>query len=210
MYTQAERGIETLSAAIYARVSTTDQDPTMQIRELKEFCDQRFWKVFDRYVDEGISGSAASRPALDRLMRDARARKFHAVVVWKFDRFARSLIHLVEALETFHALGIDFVSLHDSIDTTTPQGKLFFQITAAFAEYEHAIIRQRVKAGMENAKALGKKLGRPTVPVDAARVAALRAHGASWREISRDLGISMEQHGEPSSALPKSHHNQRL
>lgn len=178
-----------MSVALYARVSTTDQDPTMQVRELKESAERRCWRVFDCYVDEGVSGSKVSRPALDRLMRDARSQKFHAVLVWKFDRFARSLIHLVEAAETFHGLGIDFISLRDGIDTTTPQGKLFFHITAAFAEYERDAIRIRVKAGLDNARAQGKKLGRPCVTVDAEKVAQLRGQGFSWSEIQRDTGI---------------------
>lgn len=180
-----------MSVAIYARVSTSDQNPTMQVEELKAHCEARFWSVFDYYIDEGVSGGAKSRPALDRLMKDAQARKFNAVLVWKFDRFARSLIHLVQALETFHALQVDFISLKDSIDTTTPQGKLMFHIIAAFAEYERAAIRERVRSGMANAKAQGVKLGRPTVAVDSAKVAELRAQGASWREIARDLGIGI-------------------
>lgn len=178
-----------MSVALYARVSTTDQDPTMQVRELKESAEHRCWRVYDCYVDEGVSGSKVSRPALDRLMRDARSKKFHAVLVWKFDRFARSLIQLVEAAETFHTLGIDFVSLRDGIDTTTPQGRLFFHITAVFAEYERDTIRLRVKAGLDNARAQGKKLGRPIVAVDALKVAELRAQGASWSEIERETGI---------------------
>jgi DNA invertase Pin-like site-specific DNA recombinase len=184
-----------LSVALYARVSTTDQDPTMQIRELKESADRRFWKVFDCYVDEISSDSKFPRPALERLMRDARAGKFHAVLVWKFDRFARSMLELVNFAEIFHGLGIDFLSLRDGVDTTTPQGKLFFHITAAFAEYERDVIRMRVKAGLDNARAQGKKLGRPRVPVDAYLVAELRQNGhgqgrgLSWKEISQKLGV---------------------
>lgn len=178
-----------MSVAIYARVSTIDQDPTMQVRELKEFCEARLWKVHDFYIDEAIHGDVRSRASLDRLMKDANARKFHAVLVWKFDRFARSTLHLLQALEEFRALSIDFISLKDSIDTTTPQGKLFFQIVAAFAEYEHAIIRQRVRAGVANARAQGKRLGRPIIAVDRATVAALRGQGLSWSVISRQLGI---------------------
>lgn len=178
-----------MSVAIYARVSTIDQDPAMQFRDLKEFCEARFWKVFDFYVDEAVHGDVRSRPALDRLMQDARARKFNVVLVWKYDRFARSTLHLLQALETFRALSIDFISLKDSIDTTTPEGKLFFQIIAGFAEYEHAIIRQRVRSGMANAKAQGKRLGRPVVAVDRDKVASLRAQGHSWRHISQELGI---------------------
>lgn len=178
-----------MGVAIYARVSTADQDPAMQLRELKELCEARFWKVYDFYIDEATHGDVRSRPALDRMMKEAHGRKFNVVLVWKFDRFARSLIHLVQALETFQSLQIDFISHKDNIDTTTPGGKLQFQIVAAFAEYEHSMIRDRVKAGMANAKAQGKKLGRPTVAVDCVKVASLRAAGHSWRQISQDLGI---------------------
>jgi DNA invertase Pin-like site-specific DNA recombinase len=192
-----------MSVALYARVSTTDQDPTMQVRELKEFAERRCWKVFDCYVDEGISGSKVSRPALDRLMCDAHAILFHAVAVWKFDRFARSLLHLVEAAETFRVLGIDFISLRDGIDTTTPQGKLFFHITAAFAEYEREAIRQRVKAGLDYARAQGKRLGRRRVTVDADKVAALRASGQSWREIAISLSLGMGTVRRAAASLAK-------
>lgn len=149
-------------AAIYARVSTghNGQDPTMQTRELEEYCQRRGWEVAGCYVDTGISGSKESRPELDRLMADAHRRRFDAVAVWKFDRFARSVSHLLRALETFKALGIDFVSLSEQVDTSTPTGKMVFTVLGAVAELERSLIAERVRAGIRNARAKGKKLGK--------------------------------------------------
>jgi len=172
-------------AAIYARVSTghNGQDPTMQTRELEEYCQRRGWEVAGCYVDTGISGSKESRPELDRLMADAHRRRFDAVAVWKFDRFARSVSHLLRALETFKALGIDFVSLSEQVDTSTPTGKMVFTVLGAVAELERSLIAERVRAGIRNARAKGKRLGRPRIAVDSARIAALRAQGCSWSAI---------------------------
>ncbi len=184
-----------LRAAIYARVSTTNgQDPTVQTRELKEYCERRGWKLAGEYVDTGISGAREKRPQLDRLMADAHRRRFDAVVVWKFDRFARSVSHLLRALETFKALGIEFVSLSEQVDTSTPTGKMVFTVLGAVAELERSLIAERVRAGLRNARAKGKKLGRPSVVVDAPRIATLRRAGASWAEISAQLGIGCD-HG---------------
>jgi len=180
-----------MRAAIYARVSTANngQDPTVQTRELEEYCERRGWKVADQYIDVGISGAKEKRPELDRLMADAHRRKFDAVIVWRFDRFARSVSHLLRALETFKALGIEFVSLSEQMDTSTPTGKMVFTVLGAVAELERSLIAERVKAGLRNARAKGKKLGRPKVAVDAAAVASLRARGASWAAIAYDLGV---------------------
>ena len=179
-----------IKAAIYARVSTSNngQDPAMQTRELEEYCQRRGWEVASCYVDTGISGSKESRPELDRLMADAHRRRFDAVAVWKFDRFDRSVSHLLRALETFKALGIDFVSLSEQVDTSTPTGKMVFTVLGAVAELERSLIAERVRAGIRNARAKGKKLGRPRVTVDASRIAALRALGRSWGTICRETG----------------------
>ncbi len=180
-----------MKAAIYARVSTTNgQDPTMQTRELKEYCERRGWKIVGEYVDTGISGAREKRPELDRMMADAHRRRFDAVVVWKFDRFARSVSHLLRALETFKALGIEFVSLSEQVDTSTPMGKMVFTVLGAVAELERSLIAERVRAGLRNARAKGKTLGRPRRRVDRAQVARLRASGQSWTNISKALGIS--------------------
>jgi DNA invertase Pin-like site-specific DNA recombinase len=162
-----------MKVAIYARVSTSGggQDPTMQTRELREYCGRRGWDVAGAYVDIGISGTKERRPELDRLMADAHRRRFDAVVVWKFDRFARSVSHLLRALETFRAQGIEFVSFSEQLDTTTPAGKLVFTVLGGVAELERSLIVERVQAGLRNARAKGKSLGRPRVFVDAETVA---------------------------------------
>ena len=177
-----------IRAAIYARVSTghNAQDPTMQTRELEEYCQRRGWQVADCYVDTGISGSKESRPELDRLMTDARQRKLDVVLVWKLDRFGRSLKHLVNALAEFEALGITFASLKDNLDLSTPSGRLMFQIIGAMAEFERSLIQERVRAGLRNAKAKGRKLGRPRISVDSQEIARLRAQGRSWSTIFRE------------------------
>jgi DNA invertase Pin-like site-specific DNA recombinase len=150
-------------AAIYARVSTANngQDPLVQTREMKEYCPRRGWTIVDEYVDVGISGTKEKRPELDRLMANAHRRRFDIVVVWRFDRFARSVSHLLRALETFQTLGIEFVSLSEQLDTSTPTGKMVFTVLGAVAELERSLIVERVRAGMRNARAKGKRIGRP-------------------------------------------------
>jgi DNA invertase Pin-like site-specific DNA recombinase len=147
-----------LRAAFYGRVSTTNhkQDVGLQARELRQFAEARGWQIFGEYLDEGISGSKDSRPELNRLMNDAHKRRFDVVCVWRFDRFARSVSHLLRALETFRALGIDFVSFSEQMDTSTPAGKMVFTVLGAVAELERSLIIERVRAGMRNAKAKGK------------------------------------------------------
>jgi DNA invertase Pin-like site-specific DNA recombinase len=157
---------------------------------LRDYCRRRGWEITSEYVDNGHSGARESRPALDRLMADARQRLVDAVVVYRYDRFARSLRQLVNALEEFRALGIDFVSLREGVDTSTPNGRLVFGIFASIAEFERELIRDRVRSGLAAARARGKKLGRPRRCVDRAKVARLRASGQSWSKIARSLGIS--------------------
>ena len=182
-----------MKTALYARVSTLDkgQDPQMQLRELREYCQRRGWTVTGEYVDIGISGSKDSRPELNRLMTDAHRRNFDAVLVWRFDRFARSVSHLLRALETFKSQGIEFISYSEQMDTSTPTGKMIFTVLGAVAELERSLIIERVRAGVRNARAKGKRLGRPTVSIDRARIASMRSGGASWRVISTELGISL-------------------
>jgi DNA invertase Pin-like site-specific DNA recombinase len=167
------------------------QHTEMQLVELREYIARRGWRIVGEYVDEGISGARERRPELDRLWADCRKRKVDAVVVYRYDRFARSLRQLVNALEEFRALGIDFVSLHEGVDTSTPNGRLVFGIFASIAEFERELIRSRVRSGLAAAKARGKRLGRPRTGVDAAQVARLRASGASWREVSEQMGIGV-------------------
>lgn len=179
--------------AIYARVSTVNngQNPEMQLREIREYADRRGWEIVGEYVDVGISGTKEKRPELDRMIADAHRRKFDVVVVWKFDRFARSVSHLLRALETFNALGIEFVSLSESMDTTTPAGKMVFTVLGAVAELERSLIVERVRCGLRNAVAKGKRLGRPPVGVEVlARIGRLRFQGLTVRRIAGELGIS--------------------
>ena len=166
-----------MKCAVYARVSTNNghQSPEMQLRELREHCKKRGWKLITEYTDEGVSGAKDSRPQLDRLMADAHKRRFDVVAVWKFDRFARSVSHLLRALECFSNLGIAFVSLSEQIDTSTPAGKMVFTVLGAVAELERSLIGERIKAGLRNAKAKGVKLGKqPLRPLSPKDVTAIR------------------------------------
>jgi DNA invertase Pin-like site-specific DNA recombinase len=181
-----------MRAAIYARVSTNNgQDPSVQTRELREYCERRGWQIAGEYVDAGVSGAKESRPQLDALLAACRKRRVDAVVVYRYDRFARSLRQLVNALEEFRSLGIESISLHEGVDTSTPNGRLVFGIFASIAEFERELIRDRVKSGIAAAKSKGKRLGRPRVCVDTARIASLRASGRSWPQIAAELGLSV-------------------
>src|ERR1700675_3330592 len=190
--------------AVYSRVSTNHgQDPELQLRELREYCASRGLIIVQEYTDVGYSGSKESRPALNQLMADARRRRFDAVLVWKLDRFGRSLRHLVNALAELEALGLSFISLRDNLDLSTPSGRLMFQIIGAMAEFERSLIQERVKAGIRNARAKGRRLGRPRVIVDTSRVAALRARGDSWSQIQAELGVSKGTAQRAFAGLPK-------
>ena len=195
----------TQRVAIYARVSTTNhgQDVSMQTRELREFAEARGWTVAGEYIDEGVRGAKDSRPELNRLMADAHKRRFDIVCVWRFDRFARSVSHLLRALETFKALGIDFVSFSEQMDTSTPAGKMVFTVLGAVAELERSLIVERVRAGLRNAKAKGKRLGRPRVILDARRIATLRVQGLGWKKIARQLGCGISTVLRVAQAVPK-------
>jgi DNA invertase Pin-like site-specific DNA recombinase len=202
---------ENIRVALYARVSTTNhgQDVTVQTRELEQFFKARGWQMVDTYVDSGVSGAKDSRPELNRLMADAHKRRFDVVAVWKFDRFARSVSHLLRALETFDALGIAFVSLSESLDTSTPAGKLVFTVLGAVAELERSLIAERVRAGLRHAISKGKKLGRPRRALDASQIARLRAQGCGWKAIARELdcGVSTvlrvaQIASQPGSKIP--------
>jgi DNA invertase Pin-like site-specific DNA recombinase len=188
---------EQLKIAIYARVSTKNgQDPEMQLAELREYIRNRRWKIAGEYVDKGISGASDSRPELNRLMADANRRRFDVVVVWKFDRFARSVSHLLRALETFRALGIEFVSLSENIDTSTPTGKMVFTVLASVAELERSLIGERVRAGLRNAKARGTRLGRPPLKdlslMETQRLRRERRRSRiSFKELAEKYGVSV-------------------
>jgi DNA invertase Pin-like site-specific DNA recombinase len=179
-----------MRVAIYGRVSTAEQSATMQIDELRAYCARREWEVVEEFIDAGVSGSKESRPALNRLLADAKRRRFDTVLVYRYDRFARSLRQLVNALAEFDALGIHFVSLHEGVDTSTPNGRLVFGIFASIAEFERELIRGRVRSGLAAARAKGTRLGRPRTIVDATLITRLRAEGRSVREIAAELGCS--------------------
>jgi DNA invertase Pin-like site-specific DNA recombinase len=181
-----------LRVALYGRVSTLDkgQDVNLQLNELREYSLRRGWSIAGEYVDNGVSGAKESRPELNRLMADAKRRKFDAIAVWKLDRFGRSLKHLVMSLADLESLGIAFVSIRDGFDLSTPSGRLMFQIIGAMGEFERNLIRERVRAGMAHARTKGRKLGRSRLNVDMKTVEARRANGESLRTIARDLGVS--------------------
>ena len=195
-----------MKAALYARVSTDDQGTEMQLRELRAYAKRAQWEPIE-YVDNGFSGAKTSRPALDKLLAAARKRKFSAVAVWRYDRFARSLSQLVNALDEFRALDIKFVSLQEGVDTATANGRLIFGVMATLAEFERELIRERIRSGMANAKERLKEsgsytrirdgkpvkithIGRPrkSFPIDKAR--ALLKGGLSLRHVARTLKVS--------------------
>ncbi len=175
--------------AIYARVSTHEQQVATQLLPLRDYINSRGWRLVEEFVDEGISGAKEQRPALTRLLDAVKRRRCDVVLVHRFDRFARSSRHLLNSLEEFRALGVDFVSLSEAIDTTTPAGKMVFSMVAAIAEFERSLIRERVMAGLHRARAQGKTLGRPKTKPKEDPV-ALRASGLSVPAIATRLGVS--------------------
>ena len=176
--------------AIYCRCSTVHQNVDMQIKDLRDFCDRQGYQIIEEFIDEAHSGSIDSRPSLNHLMSSARKRKFEVVLVWRFDRFGRSLRHLVTTLEELQHLNIGFISYSESIDTTSPSGKLMFSMVASFAEFERNILRERVCGGLRNAVRNGKKLGRPKRRDDVG-IQHLRNQGISLRQIANQLNISL-------------------
>ncbi len=178
-----------LRAGLYCRVSTTGQAAENQLLALRSFASARGWTVTE-FVDEGQSGAKERRPALDALLAAVRARKVDVVACVKLDRLARSVHHLVALGGEFEALGVDLVVLDQAIDTATPSGRLLFHVLAAISEFERDLIRDRVVAGLRRARSQGKRLGRPRVAVDLARVVALRSDGKSIRAVARAVGVS--------------------
>jgi DNA invertase Pin-like site-specific DNA recombinase len=174
-------------AAIYARVSTFDQEPENQLAEVRRYVTARGWTATE-YVDRGVSGAKDRRPSLDELVRDAKRRRFDVVVCWRLDRLGRNLKHLITLLEELQSLGVAFVSLAEGIDATTPAGKLQMHILGAIAEFERARIAERVKAGLQRAKAQGKRLGRQPYPIPDTRFEEVAA--LSLRAASAALGVS--------------------
>lgn len=179
------------TVALYARVSTLEQSCDMQLEDLRRYTSR--FAHSKEYVEIGVSGAQRRRPQLDALMADARKRRFDVVLVWKFDRFARSVKHLVDSLEEFRALGIDFISFTEGVDTTTPSGELLFHIMGAVAQFERDLIAERVRAGIAHARAIGKHIGRPRALIDAERVITLRNQGKSLRKIADELGVPVSR-----------------
>ena len=190
-----------MRCAIYARVSTLDQQPENQLQELRRYAEARGWTVTE-YVDHGVSGAKDRRPALDRLVADARRRRFDVMVVWRLDRLGRNLKHLVTLLEDVQQIGVAFVSLGEGIDCTTASGRLQLHILAALAEFERGRISERVRAGLARVRASGQRLGRPAANVAEADVR--RTQHLSIREAARALGVSRSVvHRTRMSLIPR-------
>ena len=185
--------MKTKMAAVYVRVSTTDQHTELQETELQQYCEHRGWQC-RVYRDAGQSGAKDNRPALLELMQDARKRKIDVIVIWALDRLARSLKHLLTIAEECRTLGVDIVCLRQNIDTTLPAGRLTFQVLGAVAEFEREMLRERVKAGMAQAKRSGKRIGRPALrhfsSIEAEQVRSRRAQGQSVRQLAKALGTT--------------------
>ncbi|HEY6343235.1 MAG TPA: recombinase family protein [Bryobacteraceae bacterium] len=180
-----------MKTAIYARVSTTDQNCELQLRELREYVSRRGWESAVEFVDAGFSGAKASRPALDRLMTAAGRREFDCVLVWKIDRFGRSVLHLSQQLAALTSYGVRFIAVSQGLDTdaSNPSSTLMLTILAGVAQFERELIRERTLAGVRAAKAAGKSLGRPRRIFRRDEVARMRAEGQSWRAIAKVVGV---------------------
>jgi DNA invertase Pin-like site-specific DNA recombinase len=179
--------------AIYVRVSTVEQETALQESELREYCERRGWEPV-LYRDRGQSGAKQDRPALNQLLSDLRKRKIDVILVWSLDRLARSLKHLLSIAEECRALGVDLVSLRQNIDTTLPAGRLTFSILGAVAEFERELLRERVKAGMAQARRAGKRIGRPALrhfsSAELERIRSLRTQGVSVRKLAKDFATT--------------------
>lgn len=179
------------TAAIYARVSTDRQKVDLQLNELRDFVARSGWSIHQEYIDQSFTGANTNRPAFLAMMEAARKRKFDVLVVWKLDRLSRSLKDLINTLDDLGSCGIDFVSYDNNLDTSTPTGKLVFQIVGAVAEFEKDIIRERVIAGLANAKLKGKRLGRPPIQEEVYEKAQhMHSEGLSFRKIGKVLGVN--------------------
>ena len=178
------------TAAIYARVSTDKQKAEMQVVELKVFVKRRGFSLGQIYIDQGFTGGNIQRPAFGKMMEDAHKRSFDVLIVWKLDRLSRSLKDLITTLETLGSLGVDFISYDNSLDTSTPTGKLVFHVVGSVAEFERDIIKERVRAGLANARRNGKRLGRPSILAKVSpKIYILKENGLSNRMIASRLGV---------------------
>jgi DNA invertase Pin-like site-specific DNA recombinase len=192
MPTETEDSVS-LKVATYSRVSTSDQHCELQVHELREYASRRGWTVTGEYVDTGISGAKASRPELDRLMHDASQRVFDVVLVYKLDRFGRSVRNCLDGISTLRSHGVRFLAVSQNIDTdeNNPTARLMLHILAAVAEFERELIRERVASGVANARRQGKRLGRPRRVFDRGRALELRQQGLSFPKIAQELGVGL-------------------
>lgn len=180
-----------MKAVIYARVSTGDQTTDNQTLELRRVAKRNGWTIEEVFEDT-ISGATSQRPALQRLLQGAMRKEFDVVLIWDVSRLGRSLKHLVTLLDDLHAKGIDLYFHQQGIDTTTPSGKMMFQMCGVFAEFERSMIQERVKAGLERARSQGKTLGRPSVPpVTVDKIRRLREQGLSYRQVAKKVGVGV-------------------
>ena len=175
-----------MRAALYARVSTELQDPSMQVSALHRYAASRGFKIVRQYQDV-CSGAKDSRPALDRLMADAHKGKFDALLIWKLDRLGRSLRHLLKTVDKLGTLGVELVSTTENLDTTSPSGRLLFIVIGALAEFERGLISERVRAGLQRAREKGKVIGRPRVLIDLGKVREMQGRGMSFRQIAKKI-----------------------
>ena len=182
--------MKTQKVAIYVRVSTSGQTVENQERELLAHCQRQGWQVFKVYRDEGFSGAVADRPALKEMMNDARLGRFNLLVVWKIDRLARSISHLLEVLTELKGLGIGFVSLTEAINTETAQGRMIANFLGSIAEFERELVVERVKSGMARAAAAGVRIGRPRAGFDVNEAIRLKQDGQSWAQVAKAVGAS--------------------
>lgn len=193
-----------MKVATYSRVSTShhDQNPEIQVNELRRYCDARGFQIVHEIVDHGYSGANDQRPGLKQLLSLVRAREVDVVIVVKLDRLFRSLRHLVTQLDEFQALGVQFIAIKDVIDWTTPTGRLFTQVLGSLAEFEKALLRERTMMGLDHARSQGKRLGRPKLRDDV-EIQRLRAQGLSYREIQRTLNVTMGSISRALKCAPK-------
>ena len=182
--------MKTQKVAIYVRVSTSGQTVENQERELLAHCQRQGWQVFKVYRDEGFSGAVADRPALKEMMADARLGRFNLLVVWKIDRLARSISHLLEVLTELKGLGIGFVSLTEAINTETAQGRMIANFLGSIAEFERELVVERIKCGMARASAAGVRIGRPRAGFDVNEAIRLKQDGQSWSQVAKSVGAS--------------------
>jgi len=192
-----------MKAGIYIRVSTDTQTTQNQRRELEAFCDRQGWQIAGLYDDSGISGAKADRPGLDRMMKDAAAGRIGVVVVWKIDRLARSVVHLLQVLQSLQSAGVAFVSTTQQIDTTTAYGRMVLTFLGAVAEFERSLIIERVKAGIGRAKSQGVHCGRPSRDFDLSQALRMREQGIGLRGIAKTLGVGCATVHRAISAVPK-------